>query len=155
MRLSKKSVYAIKALACLGSPDTPPLISIQELARRENIPKKFLEQVLLALNKAGLVQSNRGKAGGYALRSAPAGITLGGIVRAVDGPLSPLPCANPIAPVKCLDCASLEHCWLRAMMTEVGEAVNAALDQTTLADICRRAAQSKRRRSMQVPMYEI
>ncbi|MBI3801956.1 MAG: Rrf2 family transcriptional regulator [Deltaproteobacteria bacterium] len=155
MKLSKKSAYALKALACLGSPDTPPLISIQELARRENIPKKFLEQVLLALNKAGLVQSNRGKAGGYALRGAPAGITLGDIVRAVDGPLSPLPCANPLAPVKCADCASLEHCWLRILMTEVGAAVNTALDQTTLADICRRAEQSKRSRHVRAPMYEI
>jgi Rrf2 family protein len=155
MKLSKKSVYALKALTCLGSPDTPPLISIQEIAQRENIPKKFLEQVLLALNKAGIVQSNRGKAGGYALRGAPAGITLGDIVRAMDGPLSPLPCANPTAPVKCADCVSLEHCWLRAVMIEVGGAVNAALDQITLADICRRAAQSKRSRSMQALMYEI
>jgi Rrf2 family protein len=80
MKLSKKSVYALKALACLGSPDTPPLIAIQEIAQRENIPKKFLEQVLLALNKAGIVQSNRGKTGGYALRGTPAGITLRDIV---------------------------------------------------------------------------
>jgi Rrf2 family protein len=155
MRLSKKSVYALKALTCLGSPDSPPLISIQEIAQRENIPKKFLEQVLLALNKAGIVQSNRGKAGGYALRGAPAGITLGNIVRAVDGPLSPLPCANPVAPVRCADCASVDHCWLRTLMTEVGGAVNAALDQITLADICRRAAQSKHSRSRQALMYEI
>ena len=155
MKLSKKSVYALKALACLGSPETPPLIAIQELAQRENIPKKFLEQVLLALNKAGIVQSIRGKAGGYALRGAPAAITLGDIVRAVDGPLAPLPCANPIAPVKCADCVSLEHCWLRTVTTEVGAAVNAALDQITLVEICRRAAQSQRQRSAQALMYEI
>jgi Rrf2 family protein len=155
MKLSKKSAYAVKALACLGSFEAPPMLSIQEIARRENIPKKFLEQVLLALNKAGLVQSIRGKAGGYALRSAPAGITLGDIVRAVDGPLAPLPCTNPTAPVKCAECPSLEHCWLRIVMTEVGEAVNTALDQITLAEICRRAAQSQRSRSQQALMYEI
>ena len=155
MRLSKKSAYALKALACLGSPDTPPLISIQELAQRENIPKKFLEQVLLTLNKAGIVQSLRGKAGGYALRSAPAALTLGDIIRAVDGPLAPLPCASPNAPVKCPGCPSFEHCWLRTMMIEVGETVNAALDQLTLAEICRRVAQSRRSRSMQALMYEI
>jgi Rrf2 family protein len=155
MRLSKKSVYALKALTCLGSPDSPPLLSIQEIAQRESIPKKFLEQVLLALNRAGIVQSNRGKAGGYALRGAPAGITLGNIVRAVDGPLSPLPCANPVAPVRCADCASLDHCWLRTLMVEVGGAVNAALDQITLADIGRRAAQSKRTRGVRPLMYEI
>ena len=155
MKLSKKSSYAVKALACLGSPDAPSLLSIQEIARREDIPKKFLEQVLLALNKAGIVQSNRGKAGGYALRGAPAGITLGDIVQAVDGPLAPLPCVNPTAPVKCADCTSLEHCWLRTVMKEVGEAMTTALNQITLAEICRRAAQSKRTRSMQVLTYEI
>jgi len=155
MKLSKKSSYALKALACLGSLDAPPMMSIQEIARHENIPKKFLEQVLLALNRAGIVQSMRGKAGGYALRGAPAGITLGDIVHAVDGPLTPLPCTNPTAPVKCPDCPNLEHCWLRTVMTEVGEAVNAALAQVTLAEICRRAAQSQRSRSMQALMYEI
>jgi Rrf2 family protein len=155
MKLSKKGEYALKALACLGSPETESMLSIQEIARRENIPKKFLEQVLLALKKAGIVQSTRGKAGGYALRGAPAGITLGDIVRAVDGPLAPLPCANPAAPVKCADCFSLEHCWLRAVMMEVGEAVNGVLDQITLAEICRRAAQSQRDRGVQALMYDI
>ncbi|MBI3304310.1 MAG: Rrf2 family transcriptional regulator [Deltaproteobacteria bacterium] len=155
MKLSKKGEYALRALTCLGSPEAPQVLAIQEIARRERIPKKFLEQVLLALKKAGIVQSNRGKAGGYALRGAPAGITLGDIVRAVDGPLAPLPCANPTAPVKCADCPSLEHCWLRAVMTEVGAAVTAALDQVTLAEICRRVAQSQRSRSMHALMYDI
>jgi Rrf2 family protein len=155
VKLSKKGEYALKALSCLGSPSAPAMMSIQEIARREHIPKKFLEQVLLALNKVGIVQSVRGKAGGYALRSAPTSITLGDIVRAVDGPLTPLPCATLDAPVKCSDCASLEHCWLRSVMLEVGQAVNAALDQVTLAEICQRAAQSHRRRSMQALTYDI
>jgi len=155
MKLSKKSEYALRALACLGSPDAPQMLSIQEIARREHIPKKFLEQVLLALNKAGIVQSMRGKAGGYALRSAPAALTLGDIIRAVDGPLAPLPCASPNAPVKCPGCPSFEHCWLRTVMIEVGETVNAVLDQLTLAEICRRVAQSQRSRSIQALMYEI
>jgi DNA-binding IscR family transcriptional regulator len=73
----------------------------------------------------------------------------------VDGPLTPLPCTNLTAPVKCADCPSLEHCWLRTVMADVGEALNAALDQITLAEICRRAAQSQRSRSMQALMYEI
>lgn len=154
MKLSKKSEYAIKALTCLGAPIAPAVLSIQDIARQEQIPKKFLEQVLLALKKAGLVQSSRGKAGGYSLRGAAAGITLGDIVRAVDGPLAPLPCASPVNPVKCGDCFAIEHCWLRAMMLEVGTSVNAVLDQITLADLCRRAAQS-RRRSSQALVYEI
>jgi len=131
------------------------MLSIQEIARRERTPKKFLEQVLLALNKAGIVQSVRGKAGGYALRAAPAVITLGAVVRAIDGPIAPLPCANLDTPTKCPDCPSLEGCWLRPVMVEVGVTVNAALDKITLLEICRGAARSRRNRNAQALMYEI
>lgn len=155
MKLSKKSEYAVRALVCLAAPDAPAMLSIQEIARRERVPKKFLEQVLLALNKAGIVQSLRGKTGGYALRGAPAAVSLGDIVRAVDGPIGPLPCANAATPVKCPHCPSLEQCWLRSVMVEVGSAVNAALEQISLADMCRRAAESRRARPAQALMYEI
>ncbi len=154
MRLSKRCTYAVKALACLGAPGAPPVLSIHEIARREHIPKKFLEQVLLVLKRAGLVESSRGKAGGYALRGAPVEITLGDIVRAVDGPLAPLPCASPLAALRCPGCPPLEHCWLRAVMLEVGAAVTAALEQVTLAEICRRAVQSHRR-GLQPLLYDI
>src|SRR5689334_4784447 len=142
MRLSKKSEYAIRALMCLAALETPTMIPIQEIARREGIPKKFLEQVLLALNKAGLVQSVRGKAGGYMLRGASEAITLGDIVRAVEGPVAPLPCANFDAPIKCADCVSLESCWLRPFLLDVGAATNAALDRVTLVEMARRASLS-------------
>jgi Rrf2 family protein len=155
MRLSKKSEYALRALTCLGAPQAPAILAIQEIARQEHIPKKFLEQVLLLLKKAGLVQSSRGKAGGYTLRGTPAGITLGDILRAVDGPLAPLPCAGATAPVKCADCLSLETCWVREVMREVGEGISAVFEQVTLADICRRAAQQRRHRSAQPLMYDI
>ncbi|MGH7966983.1 MAG: RrF2 family transcriptional regulator [Candidatus Binatia bacterium] len=154
MKLSKKCEYALKALTCLGAPGAPEILSIQAIARQERIPKKFLEQVLLALKKAGLVQSNRGKAGGYTLRMAPAGITLGDIVRAVDGPLAPLACASRTAPVRCAECPDLEHCWLRALMLEVGDGLSEVLNHTTLATACRRAAAS-RQRGAQAPMYHI
>ncbi len=153
MKLSKKCEYALRALACLGSPRTSRVLSIQAIALQERIPKKFLEQVLLALKKAGIVQSTRGKVGGYVLGVAPAGVTLGDIVRAMDGPLAPLACASHTAPMKCAGCLSMEHCWLRAMMTEVGDALDNVLNQTTLATICRRAAESQR--GAQVPMYHI
>jgi Rrf2 family protein len=154
VKLSKKSEYAIRALVCLAASEAA-MLSIQEIARREGIPKKFLEQVLLALNKAGLVQSVRGKAGGYALRGTPETITLGDIVRAVDGPIAPLPCANLDAPAKCADCVSLDLCWLRPVLLDVGSAVNATLDRVTLAEMTRRASLSRRSRNAQAPMYEI
>lgn len=154
MKLSKKSEYAIRALTCLGAPAAPEVLSIHAIAGQENIPKKFLEQVLLALKKAGIVQSNRGKSGGYSLRRAPAGVTLGDIIRAVDGPLAPLPCTSTVSPAKCPECPDMESCWLRGVMTEVGEGVTAVLDHITLVDLCRRAAQSQRR-SARALMYEI
>jgi Rrf2 family protein len=155
VKLSKKGEYALRALVCLASPEAPAMLSIQEIARRERAPKKFLEQVLLALNKAGIVQSVRGKAGGYALRGEPEAVSLGDIMRAVDGPVAPLPCANRNAPVKCAACSSLEHCWLRLLMLEVGDAVKAVLDHVTLAEMCRRAEESRRSQSTQALMYEI
>ncbi len=154
MKLSKKAEYALRALTCLGAPGAPPVLSIRQIAGQENIPKKFLEQVLLALKKAGLVHSSRGKAGGYTLQTAPAQVTLGDIIQAVEGPFAPLPCADTEVAVKCPDCPSFEHCWLREVMTEVRRAVVAGCGQFTLADLCRRAEED-RRRSGQALMYEI
>jgi Rrf2 family transcriptional regulator, cysteine metabolism repressor len=154
MKLSKKCEYAIRALVCLCEAHDSQVLAIQTIARREGIPKKFLEQVLLALKKAGLVQSSRGKAGGYALQVAPINITVRDIMHAVDGPLAPLPCASRSAPVKCADCVDMERCWLRAVMVEVGDALNDLLDHTTLEIIHRRAAAS-RRSSTAAPMYHI
>ena len=155
MKLSKKGEYALRALVCLAAPDAPAMLPIQEIARRERAPKKFLEQVLLALNKAGIVQSVRGKAGGYSLRTGPEAISLGDIMRAVDGPIALLPCANRETPVRCADCPSPEPCWLQPLMAEVGDAVNAALDRITLAEMSRRAVLSRRSRDAQALMYEI
>jgi Rrf2 family protein len=154
MRLSKKSEYAIRALTCLGAPTAPAVLSIHAIAGQANIPKKFLEQVLLALKKAGIVQSHRGKGGGYSLRMAAAGVTLGAIIRAVDGPLAPLPCTSAVSPAKCPDCLDMASCWLRGVMTEVKEGVGAVLEQITLVDLCRRAAESQRRHSRAL-IYEI
>lgn len=155
MKLSKKCEYALKALTCLASPSAPQVLSIQAIAEQEKIPKKFLEQVLLALKKAGIVQSNRGKAGGYALRGAPAEISLGDVMQAVDGPFAPLPCASRMSPTKCAECADMNNCWLRAVMIEMREGLDDVFARTTLAAICRRAAAASRRRNVPAPMYHI
>jgi Rrf2 family protein len=130
------------------------MMSIQELAQQERIPKKFLEQVLLALKKAGILQSSRGKTGGYSLSRPPAEVSLADIMQAVDGPLLLLPCLAPTSPVKCSDCVSLDHCWLRAIMANVGAGILTALESVSLAEVCRRAARSQRR-STTAAMYHI
>jgi Rrf2 family protein len=130
------------------------MMSIQELAQQERIPKKFLEQVLLALKKAGILQSSRGKTGGYSLGMTPADVTLRDIIRAVDGPMMALPCLSPASPTKCADCVSLENCWLRRVMAEVDAGVAAVLEHVSLADMSRRAAQSQRRGAA-AAMYHI
>lgn len=130
------------------------MMSIQELAQQEHIPKKFLEQVLLALKKAGILQSSRGKTGGYSLGMAPVDVTLGDIIHAVDGPMMALPCLSPGSPTKCADCVSLQNCWLRDVMTEVDSRIAAVLEKVSLVDMSRRAAQSQRR-SPTAAMYHI
>lgn len=153
MKLSKKAEYALRALSRLGAPGAPAQMSIQELADQEKIPKKFLEQVLLALKNAGILHSNRGKAGGYSLQRPAREVTLGAILRAVDGPVMPLPCMNESSPVTCPECSARAHCWLRAVMSEVHQEVSTVMERVNLTALCRRAAQS--RRSAPIPMYHI
>ncbi len=130
------------------------MMSIQELAQQERIPKKFLEQVLLALKKAGILQSSRGKTGGYSLGMTPADVSLGDVLRAVDGPIMALSCLSPGVPIKCPDCVSLENCWLRRVMAEVDSGISAVFEKVSLADMSRRAAQSQRRATT-ASMYHI
>jgi Rrf2 family protein len=153
MKLSKKSEYALRALSRLGALGAPAQMSIQELADQEKIPKKFLEQVLLALKNAGILHSSRGKAGGYSLQRPAREVTLGAILRAVDGPVMPLPCMNESSPVTCPECPTRENCWLRAVMREVHQEIATMMDRVNLTAICRRAAQSHR--SVPTPMYHI
>lgn len=153
MKLSKKSEYALRALTRLGAPGAPTQMSIQELAQQEKIPKKFLEQVLLALKKAGILHSSRGKTGGYSLQRAPREVSLGEILRAVDGPVPPLPCIDETSLMACPECPTRENCWLRSVMSEVDQEVTTLLDRINLVAICRRAAQS--RRNLPTPMYHI
>jgi Rrf2 family protein len=153
MKLSKKSEYALRALSRLGAPGAPAQMSIQELARQEKIPKKFLEQVLLALKNAGILHSSRGKTGGYSLQRPPREVSLGAILRAVDGPVLPLPCMDETSPGTCPECPVRENCWLRTVMNGVHHEVTAVMDRVNLAALCRQAAQS--RRNLPTPMYHI
>ena len=107
---------------------------IGEIAARKNIPRKFLEQILLELKHHGIVQSRRGKLGGYSLLMPPDRITYGQVLRIIDGPIAPLPCLSRIAYRRCSDCATEETCEIRRVFARVADSARDVLDRTTIAD---------------------
>lgn len=143
--LSKKAKYALQALVRLtqAAPHAPILIS--ELAHQENIPKKFLEAILLDLKRHGILQSKKGKGGGYFLGKPPEAIAMGQVIRILDGPLAPLPCVSQTAYMKCLECRDEKTCHIRIVMQEVRDATAQILDGTSLADMMKLGPKSKPR----------
>jgi Rrf2 family protein len=139
--ISRKAKYALRALVALAEAGEDSLV-ISEIARRQRIPKKFLEQILLELKREGIVASRRGKAGGYALLRRPELITYGEILRLLDGPIAPLPCLSRTAYQRCADCNGEESCEVRHVFARVAEASRAVLDRTTLADSLAEAEQA-------------
>src|SRR5512136_796881 len=141
MRLSKRGEYGLRAMINLADnidPDKPfPLVQIKDISKRANIPSKFLEQILLALKNAGVLQSKMGFGGGYYLAKPPSEISLGSIVRVLDGPLAPIRCVSQMAYEPC-DCPDEQTCGLRMAMGDVRNAIADILDNTSLADITRR-----------------
>ena len=133
--LSRKTKYAIKALIALAEhgPDAP--MRIADLAREQQIPPKFLELILLELRNQGILQSRKGKGGGYLLARDPATIYLGQIVRMFDGPLAPVPCASQTAYVPCSDCRNEAVCGVHLAMKKVRDATAKILDGTSLAQL--------------------
>lgn len=137
--LSQKAKYALKALIALAQIGDDELLQANDIAEAQNIPKKFLDLILLELRRHGLVDSRRGKMGGYLLLKPAETILVGDIVRAIDGPLAPIPCASVTAFRPCPDCRDHKACMVRKIMREVRDAAAGVLDHITLAD----AAQTK------------
>ncbi len=138
--LQKKSKYAIRALLALARrPEQEPVL-IADLATQERIPKKFLEFILLVLRNKGILQSKRGRGGGYFLGRKPEAISLGEVIRALDGPLAPVPCVSHTAYRKCDECEDELTCGIRSVMNDVRDATAAIFDRESLADILRRIA---------------
>lgn len=142
--LSRKSKYGLKALLVLAQEAGRGPVLISELARREAIPRKFLEAILLELKRHGVVQSQKGKGGGYFLRRPPAEITFGEVIRVLEGPLAMVPCVSRTAYAKCVDCVDERACGVRLAMKEVRDATARILDHTTLVDMNGRLAVSQR-----------
>ena len=133
--LSRKSKYGLKALLTLAREGSRGPILISELAERDAIPKKFLEAILLELKRHGVVDSRKGKGGGYFLRRKPEEITFGAVIRVLEGPLAAVPCVSQTAYMKCAECVDEKTCGVRVAMKEVRDATAKILDNTTLADI--------------------
>jgi Rrf2 family protein len=135
--LSKRGKYALRALYCLGREYGKGPVLISKVAATERIPRKFLELILLQMRDRGIVASKKGKGGGYVLAKSPEEITLGSIIRIIDGPLAPLPCASETAYRKCDECPDEKRCGTRLVMRQVRDAMSAILDHTTIADVNR------------------
>ena len=108
--LSQKAKYALRALLMLARQPQGEMILVGDIAEEQNVPRKFLELILLELRKHGLLFSQRGRNGGYTLARPPAAITFGQVVRIMDGPIAPLPCASITGYRRCADCQDEKTC---------------------------------------------
>lgn len=153
MKLTKRSEYGLRAMidmACWETEHSPKFIQIKDIAQREKIPAKFLEQILLALKNAGLINSRMGIHGGYYLSKPPSEITLGQIIRVLDGPLAPIRCVSQIAYEPC-GCPDEETCGLRLVMFDVRAAISNILDRTTLAEVVQRVKAAQKSKNALIP----
>lgn len=131
--LSQRTRYAIRALLHLGDRFGEGPVQLTEIAEAQNIPAKFLTVILSEMKRAGLVETLRGKVGGYWLARPPADITYGEIVRLTRGSLALLPCAARLGYAPCDNCIDEAACRLRAVMQDVRDETAAILDRVTLA----------------------
>jgi Rrf2 family protein len=134
--LSQKAKYALKAMLALADQKDGELLQAGDISAQHHVPRKFLELILLELRKQGLVHSHRGKHGGYTLAKPADTITFGQIVRIMDGPLAPIPCASLTGYRRCVDCKDEKACAIRRTMREVRDAAAGILDGMTLAQAC-------------------
>ena len=137
MKLSLRGEYALRALLVLGLNYEQPVVRIQAISEQQNIPKRFLEQILSDLKSAGVVQSRRGVAGGYQLARRPEQITLAEVVRHIEGALAPVSCVSERFYEKC-SCPDEARCAIRSVMKEIREAIVKVAERVTIAELCER-----------------
>jgi len=143
MKLSLRGEYALRALLVLGLRYGQPVTRIQEISKEQNVPKRFLEQILNDLKSAGFVQSRRGVSGGYRLARPPEKITLAEVVRHIEGALAPVSCVSERFYEKC-SCPDEARCAIRSVMKEIREAIVKVAERVTLAELCERARKLQR-----------
>lgn len=136
--LSKKTKYAIKALVHLAKEYEKGPILISTIAEKERIPQKFLEAILLDMRKAGILNSKKGKGGGYYLLKKPEDVSMADVMRLFDGPIALLPCVSYKFYERCEECIDEETCGIRSIFYEVRNETVRLLKAGTLSDILRR-----------------
>src|SRR5438874_4450484 len=152
MKLSKRGEYALRALIDLGIAQELGFSILQacELARKEKLPVKFLEQILAQLKLGGYVKSTRGKLGGYSLAKPMKRIKFGSVIRFIEGPLAPIRCVSQTGYARC-SCPDEVHCGLRMLMLDVRNAIAKLLDRYTLKDIVEITLRKLRRDKVKSP----
>jgi Rrf2 family protein len=155
VKISKRGEYALRALIDLGIAFELgwPMLQISELASKEKLPIKFLEQIFTQLKSAGYVASRRGKFGGYSLARPMNRIKFGEVIRLIDGPLAPIRCVSQMSYERC-SCPDEAHCGLRMLMFDVRNAISTILDRYTLADIVEITLRKYRRDKITPPFLK-
>ena len=141
--ISKRTKYALKALQYLALQPREKCILISEVSDKEGIPKKFLEAILLELKNNGILQSKKGKLGGYFLARRPKQVSVGEVMRIMEGPIALLPCASHTGYARCEECRDENLCGIRMVMKEARDATAKILDGTTLADVVEKVEGAK------------
>ena len=140
--LTRKAKYALRTLACLAREPQGGWLSVAAIASQEQLPRKFLERILLDLNRSGFVISRKGREGGYTLAAPATTLLVADVVRRMDGPLAPVPCVSRTAYRRCTDCGDEATCCIRPVMKRVRDAIAGVLEHTSIADL---AATPKRK----------
>jgi Rrf2 family protein len=152
MKLSKKSDYALRAMIFLSLNYKKGAVQIKEISTKERIPQKFLENILLTLRKVGILNSKMGLKGGYELAKSPDLITLGEVIRALDGAIAPVDCVSKISYKPCSEEVT---CVIRGVMMDIRNAITDVLDTMTFADMCKRVKDSLEKKENSILTYTI
>ncbi|ATQ68090.1 MULTISPECIES: RrF2 family transcriptional regulator [Methylosinus] len=140
--LSNKAKYGLKALIHLAGAEGQCLAG--DIAKENNIPRKFLDAILVELRNAGIINSKKGKHGGYLLARPAEKVTVGQIIRILDGPLAPIACASKTAYQRCADCPDEDACAIHDIMLDVRESIALILDRTSIASLRERGSREAR-----------
>jgi Rrf2 family protein len=153
MKLSNRSQYGVRALFDIAYYSEGETVQINEISRRQGIPRRFLEQIFFSLKKAGIIKSTRGPKGGYALTRAPGEVTVGDIIRVLEGPIEPVPC-NTMEEDGSV-CKYIDKCVTQMVWNEAGEILSGYFDSINLHDLCCRAEKLGLKKEEECLMFNI